>query len=114
VHDQNSLALSASRRGLRASLGLTDVGGDITGTRQIHREDAPLADRGHDVDRTPQPHDDTVNERKTEAGPYADFLGGEEWIEDSVEDCRRHAASRIGNLQHTVILCGEGPRRGNA
>ena len=55
---------------------------------------------------------DAVADRKPEAGPLADGLGGEERVEDPLADCRRDARSRYRSTSiRTPADSGSAPVR---
>jgi hypothetical protein len=43
--------------------------------------------------------DDAVNRGESEAAAFADFLGGEKWLEDAAERGGVHAAARVGEAE---------------
>src|SRR4029434_6828816 len=92
VYDEDASSMRLRRFGLRALPGLARDG-DISRQWQIYREHASLTDGGRNVDGTAEPDYDAMHQRKAEAGPDADFLGGEERIEDLFEDLRRDTAA---------------------
>ena len=47
--------------------------------------------------------DDAVDRREPEAGPLADLLGREEWLEDLAEHVRRDPAAGVGDRKRAVI-----------
>ena len=88
VDDHDPASCRSPRFALQALSGLARHG-DIAGQRQVDLEHASLADGGRDVDGAAEPGHDAVHQRKAEAGPDTDFLGGEERIEDFFEDLRQ-------------------------
>src|SRR5262249_16226648 len=91
--DSPSRLSHALRRGGRLGrLGLPRI------ERDPDRE-ARAFPRGRlDLDRPAMLLDDPVTDRKAQAGPLADRLGGEEWVEDALADGRFHAAAGVGDL----------------
>src|SRR5947208_3070938 len=95
VDDQDALPLAA-RNGRLLLFGRRHRAVDA---RQIDGEGAALADAARDVDRAARVGDDAVDQRQAEAGALADFLGGEERLEDARDGRLVHAAAAIGDRQ---------------
>ena len=70
-----------------------------------------FARSGLDLDRASVLLDDAVADRKAEAGPLADGLGGEERVEDPLADRRLDAAAGVGDLDPDSGRLGLGPVR---
>ena len=58
------------------------------------------------IDKAAGLFDDAVDRRKAEAGAFADFLGGEERLEDLLDDVGRNAGAGIADLDEHIIGFG--------
>jgi hypothetical protein len=81
------------------SLGLAGLGEAwrprfLAVDRQIDDEAGPLPDLGIGEDEAARLLDDAVDGRQAEAGALADFLGGEEGLEDLAEHVGAQCRSR--------------------
>ena len=57
--------------------------------------------------------DDAVGKRESEAGAFADGLGGEEGIEDLLQVLGRNAAADVGNFDTDLIVAFAGGADGD-
>ena len=85
---------SPPRNSAASSAGAGAAGASLTG-RKIFKVGA-LADLARDFDPAVVLRDDAVNRGEAEAGAFADFLGGEERLEDVAERLGVHAAAGVG------------------
>ena len=82
------------RRGRRRRAG---------GARQIEREGGPRKGGASDVDHAVVLSDDAVDRGQAQADPLAEFLGGEEGVEDPCEGLPVHAAAVVAEGEHHVL-----------
>ena len=71
--------------------------------RQENAEDRALADLGIAEDEAAGLLDDAVDHRQAEAGALADFLGGEERLEDLLHHVGRDAGAGVLDLDQHVV-----------
>ena len=98
VDQQNGLAVAARNHCVR----LEGAGGVEGGFGRQKYFEAGVSRLAGDVDEPAVAFDDAGNSGKPEAGALANTFGGEEWIEDFIDDVARDAAAAVGNLQHDV------------
>ena len=67
------------------------------------RNAVPLADFGLRIDEAAGLLDDAVDRREAEPGALADILGGEERLENLVDDVRRDAGAGVRELDQHVV-----------
>ena len=66
-----------------------------------------LARDAADADVTVHGFDDVADDGETEAGTVADFLGGEERVEDAAGDFGGHARPGVGDVEPEITPFGE-------
>ena len=98
VLDHEDAVAAAARGGFAAGRGGLDGIGRHRGLRQIDRERRALAGRAYDLDVAVGLLGKAERLAEAEAGSLADFLGGEERLEDRLEQgqarCRCRCRSR--------------------
>src|SRR3954451_12393763 len=73
---------------------------------QYQRDRGPLSQLALYDDRAARLLRKAVDLRQAEPGALADRLGGEEWIEDFLDDVRRDAAPGITQRQLDMVVIG--------
>ena len=72
-------------------------------TRQEDPERGTLVGFGVDIDETAGLLDDAVDRGEAEAGALADFLGGEERLEDLVDDVGGNAGAGVADVDPHIV-----------
>src|SRR5262249_48141802 len=104
LHQHHALALPALERTLVLILG----GGRRIDARQIGREGAAAARCARDVDRAGGIGDDAVDERQSESGALANFLGCEERLEYAAQRRLVHAYAVVADGEPRVRAAVQG------
>src|SRR6266850_2110102 len=98
IDDHHRLTAAARHLACFLDDGLCGIAGDW----QPDCEPGPFARDRRNVNRAAKVGNDTMHDRQAEAGALTDRLGGEEWIEYSLEHFGRDTSARVADDQPNI------------